>query len=475
MIQKVAETIKKYEMLKENDRVIVAVSGGPDSVALLNVLMTLAEGFNLSLVMAYLNHNLRGLESIREEVFVRQLSQSLGLPLESRTVDIHCLRSQRARGMSIEEIGREERYRFLFEMLNKYSAQKIALGHHFNDQAETIFINFIRGSGLEGLKGIPPVRDQVIIRPLIECTKDEISDYLSSRKFSFVLDASNAENIYLRNKIRNNLIPEIKQTYNPSFEQALHQTSQIIRLENDFMKKKTDEALAEMHLDITARDFLIDIPELLLLHEAIQNRILKRLLQNISPAKKGIAFIHIQALRRLIIGKNVWSSINLPFGIEARREYDELKICRRANQRNDKASGTKCGNKPAFQYNNIEIPGEIRIREYDLSIKFDLIKDADPQKLDFNEEKIVYMDYDRIIPPLTVRNMIPGDRIKPLGMKGTQKLKSFFINNKVPRNRRYKIPLLADRQSIIWIATMRISEYVKVTDKTSTIVKAEII
>lgn len=475
MIQKVAETIKTHGMLKEHDRIIVAISGGPDSVALLNILMTLSEGLHLTLIMAYLNHGLRGSESAMEESFVRQLSQSLSLPLESKTTDIASLQRQDDRGMSIEEIGREERYRFLFDIYKKHSAQKIALGHHFNDQGETILMNFIRGSGLEGLKGISPVRDGIIIRPLIECAKEEILKYLKSRNLSFVFDTSNVQDIYLRNKIRNRLIPEIKEIYNPKFEKGLHNMAQIVRLENDFIKSKTDEAMDAMHIVLSSKKFIIDIPLLLSHHEAIQNRVIKNILQRFSPQKKGISFIHIQALRQLILSKNIWSSINLPFCIEARREYDELSICQRPNKRIKKRLNMEERKQPIFQCDHIEIPGEVKIREEGLTIKFDFIKSTALREENFKNEAMAFMDYDRINPPLKIRNMIPGDRIQPLGLDGSQKLKSFFINHKVPRNKRYKIPILVDSQSIIWIVGMRLSDHVKVTDQTCTIVKAEII
>jgi tRNA(Ile)-lysidine synthase len=475
MIHKVEKTIRKYQMLQTHDRVIVAVSGGPDSVALLHIIIALAEKFRTAICMAYLNHGLRGEESVREESFVKQLGERLSVPVVCKSVDIIAVQKDRGRGMSIEEVGRQERYQFLYETASKFDAQKIALGHHLNDQCETVMINLIRGSGVEGLKGILPIRNGKIIRPLIDCTKDEILTYLENVGLPFVHDLSNAEDIYLRNRIRNHLIPEIKSIYNPSFENSLHHMADLMRIDNDFISTKTNKAMAEMRLDQSSHEYTIKIPDLLSYHEAIQNRVIKNVFLSFSTTKTGIAYVHITAFRNLILGDNLKASLNLPFGIKVQREGDIVSILYKPRYIENDNIDSQESNKFFFQYDHVPVPGKININELGIMINFSIFEGTVADAPNVKKSKSAYMDYDKIFFPLMVRSIKPGDRIIPLGMKGTQKLKSIFINEKVPANMRYKIPILADAMSIIWVAGIRLSEHVKITDKTRNIIKAEIV
>lgn len=461
MLNKVKETIKKHNMFDMEDCIVVAVSGGPDSVALLKVLSVVSGEHRLSLVAAHLNHGMRGKESDSEEVFARKLCESMGIAFESEYMDIPALVKGEKR--SPEDICRDVRYNFFEKVRKKYKADKIALGHNLDDQAETVVMKFLRGSGMGGLRGILPMRDGTYIRPLISVTRNEILTFLKKEGMEFVTDSSNIEDIYLRNRIRNRLIPELRENYNPGLEENLGHTADIIRVENDYINTEVEDVLTTWGIDRDNDDIRINIQELVKLHEAIQRRVIKTLLQNCSHQKKGIGYLHVKSVMALITGGSPNGILNLPFDLEVRREYDLLVISK---------TKTPSGRNHEFHY-TVEIPGKIDIKELGIKATFDLIDSA--PTLNFDTGRTIFMDYENISFPLIIRNMKPGDRIQPFGMNGSKKVKSFFIDEKIPKNRRKEIPLLIDQKSVLWIMGMRLSERVRITDKTTKVVKAEIV
>ena len=466
MIRKVKESIKKYHMLEPGDSVVVAVSGGPDSIALLKVLETISDEYELTLITAHLNHGLR-VEADREAQFVRDVSKEMGIKFECKAVDINLLR--KGTGKSIEDISRDVRYHFLNDVAKRHHAHKIALGHHLNDQVETVLINFLRGSGSGGLKGMLPARDSLYIRPLLQVNKTEILSYLEFHKIQFVRDMSNTEDIYLRNRIRHLLIPELKTKYNPKLEESLCIMAEIMRMEDDYMKTITDKILSEWGAEPDSNDeVMIRISKLRIYHEAIQRRIIKNILRRSTPNSKGIGYTHIKAVQDLAYSNYPSGHLNLPYNIVARREYDFLFFTRgRKFERN--IVKEKCDQ----VFYEVTLPGSVNIAESGKIIKFDFVDP--PVQAKSNRQYIVFMDYDKINLPLIIRAGKPGDRIQPLGMRGTKKIKSFFIDEKIPLNRRKDVPLLLDKESVIWIAGMRISERVKITEKTRRILKVEIV
>ncbi|MGB2697476.1 MAG: tRNA lysidine(34) synthetase TilS, partial [Candidatus Zixiibacteriota bacterium] len=219
LISKAKKTIDRYHMIKSGDKVVVAVSGGPDSVTLLLVLLELKKDFNLSLFIAHVNHKLRGKESDQDQGFVRKLASDLNIKLYTSSFQVK--KEAKKMKLSVEECAREIRYNYLNKLADKLKAQKIALGHNFNDQAETVLIRLIRGSGSLGLSGIPPVKNK-IIRPLIEIKREEIEAFLKKKKIPFRIDSSNLRTDYLRNKVRLKLLPILKKGYNPKIEEVLN-------------------------------------------------------------------------------------------------------------------------------------------------------------------------------------------------------------------------------------------------------------
>jgi tRNA(Ile)-lysidine synthase len=244
--------------------------------------------------------------------------------------------------------------------------------------------------------------------------------------------------------------------------------AEIMRLENDYLEKETDTAISKLIFGAVEDEIRINIPVLVQYHEAIQRRVVKEMLQKLAPDQKGIECDHIKAVVELAYRNRPNAHLNLPFGIVARREYDFLIFVQEAKS----LKHTSCEQYDSLHY-TATIPGIVNIVELGRTMKFDFLDSL--VWLDTNRPNIAYMDYDTIVGPLVIRTMKPGDRIKPLGMKGCKKIKNFFIDEKIPMSRRKMIPLLLDKESVLWIAGMRISERVKITKKTIKILKVEIV
>ena len=473
MINKVREIINKCGMLDFGDRIVVGVSGGPDSIALLQSLAILSDEYRITLIAAHLNHGLRGRDSNEEEDFASVFSKSLGLIFESKTLDIRALSKEH--GKSIEETGRDERYEFLTQIAKKHGAGKIALGHHLHDRVETVLMNVMRGCGIEGLRGILPVRDGIIIRPLLSSTRDEILSFLEAQRLSYMNDSSNFENTYLRNRIRNRLLPLLKMQYNPNIETTIAHLSEIAVQDDACLQAVVDQAMSQLGIDLDGqeKEITFNIPIFLLLHEAIQRRVIKTLIESIATAGKPIGYVHVKSVLDLVHHGHSSGKLNLPGSIEIRREYEHLSIIRKPcvtriiNERCSK------GESSGFSY-DVVIPGRIEICELGIVITFDFVKGI-PSRADYNKSNVIYMDYDRLPSLLMIRNRKSGDRIQLLGMEGSKKVKSYLIDKKIPRHRRREVPLLVDRESVLWVIGMDMSERVKITGKTLKVVKAEII
>lgn len=476
MLGKIRKTIRKYEMLNPGDHVVAAVSGGPDSVALLQVLIRLAPEYDLTLTAAHLNHGLRGSESDAEEQLVRRLSEEKGIPCAVKRVDLSAIRKGERRKRSLEDIGREERYQFFTELAAEAGATRIALGHHRGDQAETVLMNLIRGSGLEGLKGILPVRDGCIIRPLIEVGREEILDFLRTERLPFLEDSSNSQDLFLRNRIRHELIPMLQDRYNPQIIHSLNRLAGIARREDDCLQSAVSRILEKRRIASSAEGekMEIDISEIQDLHEALQYRLIKVLLESrISPHFR-ISFKHIQSVMDLCREGKTDGLLILPGNVVVRREYGKLTFSSSDSSITHTRSSSEEEKRGKGFFYPVQVPGIVRIAELGRVIKTEFVEKR--EDLFSGESKnSACFDFDKVEGPLVIRNRREGDRFQPLGMAGTKKLKAYFIDEKIPRRQRDHIPLVADRHSVIWIAGLRLSERVRIEEKTRHIVKIEMI
>lgn len=327
MLRSVRKTIAESALLERGDHLLVAVSGGPDSVALLRVMALLSPEYELTLTTAHLNHGLRGEESREEEAFVRSLSAGMGIRCISKTLDIRSLR--KGSGKSMEEVGREQRYRFLDEAAQACGAAKIATGHHRGDQAETVLINLLRGSGLEGLKGIVPLRDGRIIRPLLHVGRPEILAFLRHEGLTYREDGSNRSLCFLRNRIRHRLIPELAASYNPAIVRGLSRTAEIIRREDDYLQAAVRRILNGWGIVPGTADVSLPLRDLTDLHEALQRRVLKCLLESAAPAGTGIGYRHVEAALALArLPRRRKASLDLPGLIRVETNGSAMRIGR---------------------------------------------------------------------------------------------------------------------------------------------------
>jgi tRNA(Ile)-lysidine synthase len=475
VLKRVGETIEKHGMLSYGDRVGVAVSGGPDSVALLNALIMIVPEYGLDLSILHLNHGIRGEASDSDEVFVREIAKSKGLPFRAKAVSVPAIMKKK-KG-SLEEISREERYRFFQEIFKEDNLDRIALGHNLDDQAETVIIKFLRGSGMEGLRGMLPVRDGIYIRPLINVARSEIDSFLEKEGIGFVRDESNESVQFLRNRIRNELIPELRDKYNNSLVDTINRTATILRIEDDFIQRTVEGILSDWGISRDENEVRIEIRKLAALHEALRQRIIKELLEDKTTSKKGIGYRHVRAVMDLVEGENVSGVLSLPYNVVICREYDTIIISR--NERLRHSSGLKSEGRKTFEREKTEgfscqvkIPCRIAVPNADMSFRFEFVGS---DEIDFRLENAVFIDYDKMVPPISIRNVREGDRIQPLGMEGTKKLSDIFIDKKILKGKREHIPLVADEESVLWIPQIALSQRVKITDMTEKVVKVEII
>jgi tRNA(Ile)-lysidine synthase len=456
MIEKIKKTIKKYDLLEKGERVVVALSGGPDSTALLTALDVLAKELDLSLIVAHYNHGLRGAESDEDEQFSRDLAQDMGLIFVSGKMD----QKKIAKGVSPEDYYRRQRYGFLEKVASDYQAQKIALGHNLQDQAETVLLHLLRGSGLEGLKGFLPKRDGRMIRPLIETSRREIISFLDESRISYRKDSSNEDIIYLRNQIRSGLIPYLKEKYNPKIEENLARMAQILRMEDEFIGQHVTEALQSSFIQRHQNGVLFNIDFVNKLPAAVRWRLFKTILESLNPDNNGISFVHVKSLDDLSRKRESGKRIVLPLDIEGRREYDNLIL----------ESKKTCSRQMKYEY-AVDIPCSLYVPERNLNITLESVRN---ESVDLSDKNKIYLDLDKIRQPLIIRNRRDGDWFQPLGTQGRQKIKKYFIDHKIPPGRRDEAMLVVDCLSVICIENMCLDDRVKITPQTKNVLKIEI-
>ncbi len=327
-LREVFETISQFGMIQKKDAVLAGVSGGPDSVALVRVLAYLTPGLDLTLGIAHLNHDLRGEEAQRDENFVRKLSCELGLPFFSETRDIR--RLAKKEHLSIEEAGRNARYVFFTKIADTQGFTKIATGHNQDDNAEQVLMNLLRGSGLKGLTGIPPVRENRFIRPLIQLPRARILNFLKAKEQVFVLDSSNTDESYLRNKIRHNLIPLLEQKFNPEIKSSLDRLSHILRQEEEFLTNQAAQALKVCTIEQNKTHLTLLIPNLIKHHPALVNRVLRLAIARVKQDLRRITLSHIQDILAIMDKSESGKSIDLPGQIRIYRTREHLVLQKEA-------------------------------------------------------------------------------------------------------------------------------------------------
>jgi tRNA(Ile)-lysidine synthase len=437
---KVDQFVKDNRLLRPKERVLVAYSGGPDSTALMLLLQDL--GYRVSGV--YVNHGLRGDESEREEVFVREFCRQRRIPLFVEHL------AWGKKPPNLEEQARKKRYRHLAKVAQEHGFRKVALGHHRDDVAETFLLRLLRGSGPRGLSGIPAKRGDYI-RPLLDCSRAEILHYLEQKQASCFHDTSNKDLTLQRNRIRHEILPLLERHFNPELKAALHRTSRWILEQNRLLAE-----LMKPHLKLiqTRKNTVrIQKSKYLLLPVPLQKVVLHAALEKMDPTLRVSSRTRETLLKTVKKGKN----LELPgfLMVESTRDWIQVRL--------------KTGSVGFYE---LDIPGAGTYFFPPGSVH---LKFTPSRKISFEKRTdFAFLDAERVSFPLLVRNWKKGDTFRPLGMKGHKKLSDLLIDRKVPQAERKRIPLVFKEEELVWVAGHQISDDFRVTDATRKVLRIEL-
>ena len=518
MQKKVLKTIKEYSLVDPGESVLIGVSGGPDSVCLLHIFHSLSQELGINIFAAHINHMLRGAESDMDERYVENLCRELKIELFSICLNIREI-SKRERN-SIEEAAREGRYNQFTLLAQKIDNCKIAIAHNKNDQAETIIMNMIRGTGLDGLKGMDYKRGN-IIRPLLDIGSDEIEEYCKKNNLNPRTDSTNLKSIYTRNKIRLELIPFISRNFAADVVESINRMAGLVRDDYLYLESTSVEMYDKCLLKEYDCGVELDIEKISGYHSAIVKRVLRKAIEKVKGNLTSIESIHIDKIVELCLEGRTGARIDLPQGICAGKSYNILKIyiCREISEKNKGKkkhtgesgetgksvesvensetgetgetgqSGESGGSGKSGEsgesgesveiskfYKKVFIPGITTVEALGASLEAVIL-----DKKSFNVEIFKVLRYNSLVQffdndkleEVNIRSRQEGDILNPYKCKGTQKLKKFFIDNKIPREVRDTIPLIAKGKEIVWVIGYKISDKFKITENTKSILKLE--
>lgn len=455
MLKKVKETINKYRMFSKGDRLVVAVSGGADSLALLHVLLRFRGELETELKVVHVNHHLRGEAADQDARMVEARAIEWDVPFSIRDIKVREL--EKGMGTSLENAARILRYQVLEEEALLFGADKIVLGHHADDQAETVLLHLLRGAGVDGIAGMLPVRDQKFYRPLLEVSRQEIENYCHSNHIEYCTDLSNLQPVYLRNSVRLELLPLLREKYNTSVEKSLCRLAELAREDSELLWKLADEAYEKV-VTIGEKGLLLETEALGDIPTSLQRRVLIRAWQKLSGEVVSPAYERIEALRKLMLRGNTGQIVQLPSGISGEKSYQQLIL--------GKATGYN-GKQKQFSY-PLTVPGTTKIPELKITIMTELIDKTKEERQEQGacDQNILLLDADLCRRPLVIRNRRDGDIFYPWGAPGKKKLKEFFIDCKIPRSERDCIPLICSDNEVIWVMGKRKSQSCQVTETT---------
>lgn len=482
--QKVLNAIKANRLTEPGDVVVVGVSGGPDSVCLLHILRALSEHLRIKLHAIHVNHMLRPEEAPIDEAYTEALCRRMDIPL--MTIHINVAAMAKELGMSVEEAGREARYREFEKYAGEIGAAKIAVAHNRNDQAETVMMHIIRGAGTAGLAGMEYKRGAVI-RPLLQVSRREIEQYCEAAELSPRTDSSNLKTDFTRNKIRLELFPFIKKKFGTDMAESLCRLSMHAAEDSEYLESCALHAYHACREESGGGMAGMKLEQLQKLHPAILHRVLKQAVMEAAGNAKGIGSIHYRALSGLVKKGRTGLKAELPGGIQAVVSYGIIYIYKNSVYKNDAYKNNAYKNNPGQLQNisvqqkpclpgiNLTIPGSTVLQTFEAVIKTSVEKAANVDKygnMDYNSF-VQYFDYDCIKKGINIRNRCNGDIFKPLKSNGAKKLKEYLIDMKVPRELRDYIPLICTDHEVVWIIGYKISDKFKVTENTKSVLKIE--
>ena len=432
MVGQVRQTIAKYGMLASGDRVAVAVSGGPDSVALLECLRELAPQLGITLAVVHLNHQLRGDASREDEEFVARLARRRRLEFVSKALDVAGL--ARERGENTEQLGRTFRYEFFDELIRRGQFDKIAVGHTLSDQAETVLFRLLRGSGTAGLSGIRPVLNKTVARPMIEVTRQQVTEYLKAARHKWREDSSNQDRKFVRNRIRHELLPRLSEDWNPNLPGALAQIAEWAQGEENYWEGVLPP-LAERYLECKSDGVYFQAAAMAALPVAVSRRLLRVAVERARGSLTDISFEHIEALRGLAAGRRGSGRSHIP-DLEAIRSFDRIKLARFSLKQESHLLG---------QCILVHAPGSYKL-PWGSSLV--VLKRYARENLQgegrYNGRRHALVDWEKVPKPLELRYWLAGDRYGQRGSKGAKKLKALFHERRIPVWERAHWPVIAE-------------------------------
>ncbi|MGC9194757.1 MAG: tRNA lysidine(34) synthetase TilS [Syntrophobacteraceae bacterium] len=452
--------IEKNRLIRQGDHILAAVSGGPDSVCLLSVLIDLKDALGLSrLTVAHFDHRLRGAESDQDLEFVRSLAHCAGLDFVFDRADVSAF--ARKEKLSIEMAARERRRSFFFKTAAELGADKIALGHTADDQAEEVLLRILRGTGPTGIQAMSAATGERIIRPLLFATRASILKYLGENGREFRNDSSNFVASCQRNFLRLKVFPLLREAFNPQIALTITRCAELAREEESWWKPQIEKLWDELCLEQSSGGCALDLERLAGLHPALLRRVLRFSISMVKGNLSGVGLVHLQSLMGLVLSGKRGKSVEIPGEIQATVLGAKILISSPASRCRElpkeplliEAAGTFVFAGRRFELGFADAHGSLPDRGADSAL----------------------MDVQKLRWPLQLRVRRPGDRFHPLGMKGGKKLKDFFIDCKIPRQERQGVPLLCDSEKICWVAGMRLDQRVKVDSNTRQILIAKLI
>ena len=438
--------LQRIAFIHPGDRVLAAVSGGIDSIALLDVLCALRSGLGYEVIVAHLDHGLR-VDSAADAEFVASVASARGLAVHSRRVDVG--EHARKAGLSVEAAGRELRYQFLDEVRRATDSRYFATGHHASDQAETVLMRMLRGSGTRGLAAMEPIRDGRHLRPLLEFERGTVEAYAAARNLEYREDVTNTDTRFLRNRIRHQLLPHLESDYNPKLTSVLTHTARVLRDDDDALDRESQTALETVVCVNTPGKIILAVTPLLRYHIAVQRRVLRRLLAQAASVEAEVGFDVVERLIELA-SAGAGGVIQLGGDRRAQRTAQWLII----------RDGS-----PGPVETSVDVPGTTRICALGIALeaRFLPVSSMDDLRPHLGGWRVLLDANEIDVQSLCLRSVKPGDRFQPMGLKGgSKKVSDLLVDEKWPRLLRDEVIILTSGEQIAWVAGLRVAHAVRV-------------
>lgn len=502
VLQKVQDAIEEHDLLKPGDRIVVGLSGGPDSLCLLDVLRRLSRTHDLTLHVAHLNHAARGAASDADAEFVRMVAAQWELPVTIERHDVPALADEH--GLAFEEAARRVRYTFLADVAARFGGASIAVGHNADDQAETVLMHVIRGSGLAGLRGMlprTPVTDYrllvplaqqegsdqnrqgqsgsradagktretaCVIRPLLNVTRGEIEGYCSRNHLHPRFDRSNLDTTYFRNRLRHELLPELE-TYNPRIRKRLRHMAAVVAADYDLLVDARQEAWKRVVREEREDTVIFDQGNWQALPVSLQRATLRHATYRLRRSLRDVTFVHVENARRVALEGETGQAATLPMGLEMTVGYETLNV-------GEAGSPGPPPDEPLLWTGDplpVSVPGTTPLPASDWVLEAEPLQEWRMTRITNRDHPwTAYFDAETLEDPVVLRQRLPDDRFQPLGMGGHHvKVSDLMINLKIPEPWRSHVPLLVAAGEILWVCGRRIAETAKIGTETEAVVR----